>query len=125
MISKYTFFGGRRKSGRRLKETLNIYVDKYPFGVCMLLLGIFFLNVADAVFTLLHLQHGGEEANPIIAQTLVYGPQFFFFVKCGVTAVALLFLLMHVRYFYVRKVFAAVFGIYLCVFCYHLYLNSL
>ena len=125
MISKYTFFGGRRNGGRRLTEKLNIYVDKYPFGICMMLLGIFFLNVADAVFTLLHIQHGGEEANPVMAMVLPYGPQAFFFVKCGITACALLFLLMHVRYFYVRKVFAAALGVYSCVFCYHLYLNSL
>lgn len=125
MISTYTLFGGSRTAGRRACESANIYVDRFPFGMSLLLVGIFFLNVLDAVLTLLHLQRGGEEANPFMAMALSFGPQAFFFIKCGVTAAALLFLLMHVRFHYVRKVLGTVFGVYCCVFCYHMYLNSL
>ena len=125
MPSTYTILGGRRKGGRRMLETANLYVDRYPFSIGLLLLGIFFLNCMDAVFTLLHLQRGGEEANPFMALALEFGPQAFFFIKSGITAGCLFFLLFHIRFLYVRKVFAAVFGIYSCVFGYHLYLNTL
>ncbi len=125
MFSRYSFFGGRRQGGRREGEVSNLYVDRYPVGLSLLVVGIFLLNVLDAVFTLLHLQQGGQEWNPIVAQFLVLGPQPFFFIKCGITAGCLLFLLMHVRFYMVKRIFQAVFGIYACVFCYHMYLNSL
>jgi len=125
MLSRYSFAGGRRKGGRRSDELRNVYIDQYPFGIALLVLGIFLLNVADALFTLLHLQAGGEEFNPIVAQILHLGPQWFFLIKSGVTAGCLVFLLLHLRFFVVRKLFGAVFGIYCGVFAYHIYLNSL
>ena len=125
MLSSFTILGGRRRAGRRASEYANIYVDRFPAGISLLLIGIFLLNVLDAVFTLLHLQRGGEEFNPVVARIIEYGPQPFFLIKCAITLGCLLFLLFHVRFRFVQKIFGAVFGIYLGVLCYHLYLNAL
>jgi hypothetical protein len=125
MLSRYTLVGGRRLAGRRSGETAEIYVDRFPAGMCLLLVGIFLLNVLDAVFTLLHLQQGGEELNPIVARIIDFGPQQFFFIKSAITFGCLLFLLFHIRFRYVQRIFGTVFAIYLLVLCYHLYLNAL
>jgi len=125
MLSRYSIHGGRRVGVRRAGEAREVYVDRFPASAAFLLIGIFLLNVLDAVFTLLHLQDGGQELNPIVARVLAWGPQTFFFVKCGVTFACLLFLLLHARYRLVQRIFAVVFGVYFLVLVYHLYLNSL
>ena len=61
-ISRYSFFGGRRRGDRRSPNAANIYVDVYEPWLAGVLVAIGVLCALDAVFTLVYLQKGGEEA---------------------------------------------------------------
>ena len=121
-LSRYWLFG-RRRAGRRVDERENIYVDKYGKGELFLIFGVLVLSVLDMVFTILHLNAGGAEANPIMAWTLDVGGQSFFqFVKLLTTFLGLFVLLVHVRFRRVKALLTFTFLLYSALFVFHLYL---
>jgi len=82
LFSKFTFFGGRRYSGgRRLGENSEVFIDRYPLWTWVMLTSFVILNLLDAHFTLIYLQRGGEEANPVAVQLLYAGMGSFIGVK--------------------------------------------
>jgi hypothetical protein len=123
IFSRYAFFGGRRKGDRRGGSTANAYVDLYEPALAASLVAIAVLCALDAVFTLLYLQKGGEEANPLMAEVIEWGPQAFILVKCGVTNLGLGVLCMHKNFRWVRGVINGLLGAYVALFGYHLYLS--
>ena len=91
MLSRYTLFGGRRAHDRRNPGSVNQYVDRYPAMLAAGLIAIGLLCALDAVFTLIHLQKGGSEANPIMdALITAAGPRAFLVLKCIITNVGLI-----------------------------------
>jgi hypothetical protein len=83
-ISRYSFIGGRRKSGgRRPEESGEVFVDVYPAWIWIMLTLFLILNLLDAHFTLIYLQRGGEEGNPVAVQLLVAGMGSFIGVKAA------------------------------------------
>ncbi|HEX9793766.1 MAG TPA: DUF5658 family protein [Planctomycetota bacterium] len=94
-LSRYSFFGGRRQSGRRGGEADSVFVDIYSFRAWVVLSLFLLLNLLDAHFTLLYLQRGGEEANPVAVMLLEWGPSVFILVKAiGVGVGAVLFCIL-------------------------------
>ncbi|MEN8149480.1 MAG: DUF5658 family protein, partial [Planctomycetota bacterium] len=72
IFSRYTFHG-RRGDFRRRAEGANAYVDRYSPWMMAALVAIMVLCVLDALFTLLYLQRGGSEVNPIMAAAIETG----------------------------------------------------
>ena len=94
-FSRYTFFGGRRRGPRREDEREGTYIDRYsPRAICAVL-WVALMNVGDSFFTLVHLQAGGVEVNPVAAQLLRAGRFGFVFTKSMLVAAALLVLVLH------------------------------
>lgn len=117
---------GRRKVGRRDGERDNIYVDRYGSWDWVLVGGVLGLSLLDMVFTLIHLQAGGTEANPVMAWALAWGGHDAFkVVKVATTVLGLVVLLVHVRFRRVRALLAVAFVVYAGVFAFHLYLTWL
>ena len=125
LFSRYTFFGGRRASDRRRSDVSSGYVDRYEAWLAAALVTIAALCALDAVFTLLYIQKGGSEANPIMAAVIEWGPQPFLVLKCVVTNVGLLVLCLHKNFKYVKQVIGALLGIYGALLVYHLYLAAM
>lgn len=125
MLSRYTLFGGRRAGDRRGGESTNIYVDRYGAGLVAVMVAIAVLCALDAVLTLLYLQKGGTEANPVMAEVIEWGPRIFIVVKCGITNLGLLVLCLHKNFRYVRGVITAILGVYTALLVYHMYLTTL
>ena len=95
-LSRYSFFGGRRRGGRRPGEKQEIFVDRYPTWTWVLLTAFLILNLLDAHFTLVYLQRGGEEANPVAVRLLYAGMSTFIGVKAvGVGLGALVFCILN------------------------------
>jgi len=114
---------GRRKVGRRDGERDNIYVDRYTAWDWVLVVGVLTLSILDMVFTLLHLDAGGTEANPVMAWALAWGGHGAFkAVKLATTIIGLLVLLVHVRFRRVRTLLTVAFLVYSGVFAFHIYL---
>ncbi len=108
-----SFWGsGRRQSGRRQGEGDRTYVDTFSRRDVALLLGIFILNIFDALFTLLWLQRGGSEANPFMAFLLEIGEGAFLLQKCIVVGIWLIVLLIHKNFRLARIGLYSLAGIY-------------
>jgi hypothetical protein len=122
IFSRY-WLKGRRRGARRDGEGNNIYVDKYSITEVLLVFGILVLSVLDMYFTLVHLDAGGTEANPVMAAFLEWGGYpLFKLVKLATTFLGLGILLVHVRFKKVRTLLGFAFLIYFGVFIFHIYL---
>lgn len=117
MISRYSLFGGRRQS--RAEGT---FVDLYGPGVFAALLAVCALNVFDTFFTLVYLQRGGSEANPIAAAMIRQSPAYFVFWKVLVFGNALAILCLHKNFRRARVGILIGAGIYVLITFYHLFL---
>ncbi|MDP6963048.1 MAG: DUF5658 family protein [Planctomycetota bacterium] len=92
-LSRYSFMGGQRKSGGKSGSS---YYDRYPLATWVVLTAFLLLNLLDAHFTLIYLQRGGEEANPVAVQLLEAGMWSFIGVKAfGVGLGAAIFCLLN------------------------------
>lgn len=125
MVSRYTFFGGRRTSGRRSGETENIYVDVYSVRLVLLLLLFFALTVLDSVSTLVYLGKGGRELNPIAQWMIDQGGSFFVLAKGVLSGLCLLFVMLHKTFRPARVALAVGFAFYFALAGYHLVLQIL
>jgi uncharacterized protein DUF5658 len=116
-FSRFTLFGGRRRS--RSEET---YTDLYGPRVFAALLAICALNVLDSFFTLVYLQRGGSEANPIADLMIRQSGSFFVFWKTFVLGNALAILCLHKNFRRARYGILAGAAIYVVLTVYHLFL---
>lgn len=123
MLSRYTFFGGRRKAGRRDGETADIYVDVYSKELVGLLVLFFALTVVDSVSTLVYLGKGGRELNPIAQWMIDQGGLFFVGVKGLLSAVCLLFVMLHKNFKPARIALGVGFTFYFLLGVWHLILQ--
>ncbi len=118
------FWGGvfgphRRGHGRRTGEDRDIYVDVFRRGDVLLLVGIFALNIFDALFTLLWLGRGGSEGNPVMDWLLQLGEHAFLIQKCFVVGFWLVFLIVHKNFRLARLGLWSLAGVYALLFAYH------
>lgn len=101
-FSRFTFSSGRRRSVRRGEEREGSYVDRYGLGPVLAVLWVAMMNVGDSFFTLVHLQSGGIEVNPVADQLLRTGRFGFVFSKSVLVAAALLVLVLHKNFWMAR-----------------------
>ncbi len=101
----------RRSRGRRIEDRAS-YVDRYSRRDVALILAVFLLNVGDAFFTMLWLDRGGKEANPVMDFLLDIGPTAFLIQKCVVVGIWLVVLLVHKNFRFARL------GIYISLAAY-------
>jgi hypothetical protein len=88
-------FHGRRKGFRRTGEGRKAYVDCPSRGVTWLLCVVIVGSVLDALFTLIFLGGGGDEANPVMALVLSHGHTPFVGLKMALTGLGAWFLAAH------------------------------
>lgn len=83
------------------------------------------LSILDGYLTLVHLQHGGRELNPLVDLLIQSGWTPFIVVKAALSSICVVFLVVHKNFFLVKKLLLLVCGIYLLLLFYHLYLRAL
>ena len=123
MLSRYSFFGGRRRSGRRDGEVEDVYVDVYSKRLTVLLLIFFTLTVADSVLTLVYLGKGGREFNPVAQWMIDQGAVFFVLFKGVLSGLCLLFVMLHKNFKPARLALGIGFSFYFLLGVYHLVLQ--
>jgi len=89
------FFGGQRKALRRAADRRRIVaLDHYRpslfFGIAIVLS----LSLLDALLTLILVSRGARELNPVMAFYLSFGPHVFLFAKYGLTALAVILIVL-------------------------------
>jgi len=92
IVSRHTFFGGRRRAIRRNEDKRrHFFVDHYNLQLFITLLALFILSVLDASLTLeLVRSNIAAEANPVMALYLEHGSITFLLEKFLFTSVAVL-----------------------------------
>lgn len=85
----------RRQSLRRTEDSRRVAVlDKYHPPLLLFILIILGLSLSDAVLTLIILERGAVELNPIMRFYIDLGPRIFVIVKYGLTALALVLMVL-------------------------------
>ena len=96
---------GRRRCPQRDDELCRpYYTDVYGPGLLVVILLIVSLCATDAGLTILILQKGGVELNPLMVWLLESSSRTFFTTKFFLTSVCLMIMLMHVNYRLFNKV---------------------
>jgi hypothetical protein len=124
-FSRYALWGGRRTGPRRRSELEGSFVDRHGQRLLLLVLWIALMNVGDSFFTLVHLQAGGVELNPVARLLLTGGRWNFVFVKSILIGLALVVLAMHKNFHLARVGLWTAAGTYTCLVAYHLLLFRL
>lgn len=124
-FSRYTLWGGRRQAPRRAGEREGSFVDRYGRRLFLLVVWIALMNIGDSFFTLVHLQAGGVELNPVAQLMLTTGRWNFVFVKSILIALALIVLAVHKNFYLARIGLWTAAGTYTCLVAYHLLLFRL
>jgi len=86
---------GRRRSFRRASEARRAYVDRLAPATVAVALFIVVCSILDALFTLLHLQSGGREVNPLMHLALCAGLPVFLGAKTAGTGLGVVILAAH------------------------------
>jgi hypothetical protein len=124
MLSRYTFFGGRRSAFRTTGESRDAYVDVYDRRFVALVLVFFALTIFDAIATVYYIDHAhGTEWNPIADWMLRQGRPFFVLAKGVPTGLLLLFVMVHKNFRYGRIALSIGFGFYFLLAIYHVTLQ--
>lgn len=121
-FSRYSLWGGRRRDVRRKEELEGSFVDLYRPGLWLLLGWVALMNVLDSYFTLLHLQDGGVELNPVADALLRTGRFGFVFSKSLLITAALVVLCVHKNFRLARMGLGLAAGMYTLLVGYHLLL---
>lgn len=119
-LSRYALLGGRRGSVRRADEREGSFVDRYGFGVVLAIGWTALMNAGDSVFTLVHLQSGGIELNPVADSLLQTGRLGFVAFKALLMTAALLVLAVHKNFSLARVGLWIAAGSYTLLNLYHL-----
>lgn len=102
-MSIYTL-RGRRKKARRAGEGENYYVDRYELRYLFLIITILVFCFLDAFLTVILLQLGAQELNPFMLLFIEKDVVFSMVVKYVMTAVSLIFILIHKNFRIFRNV---------------------
>jgi len=115
----YSLFYRRRATPRRLTDQQTAhYVDIHEASLFFLAIVALLLCVADAFFTMTLLDHfGSSEMNPVMDILIKKDYHRFFFVKFGLTAAGIIFLVAHKNF----RVLNLVSGYHILLGCVLLY----
>lgn len=97
-FSRWSFGAGRRRGARRAGEGRGNFVDRYGLAPFLLVGWVALMNVADTVFTMIHLRAGGIELNPVADVMLQSGRMGFALFKTALIGAALLVLCIHIHF---------------------------
>ncbi len=121
-LSRFILRG--RRSGFRRDEDRGVggYVDRYGPGLFFLLILILGLNVLDAFLTMIILENGGEEANPIVRFAIQLLGDRFWVWKFLMVSVPLVLLCLHSKFRPVKPVLLGIGAIYMTVVLFQVFL---
>jgi hypothetical protein len=122
------FFGftlSRRHTHRRDADSDVIFLDWHHPWLFFLAVGTMLLSCADAFLTLLLIDRGMIEANPVMQATLNRGTGFFISTKLLMTAIGIFVLVFLAKAHFLNRFrtglfLTAFFSAYACLVCYEL-----
>lgn len=124
ILSRYTIVGRRSRLRRKENQEKGGYIDRYGNGLFIWVLLLFVLNIFDAAFTLIILDRGGHEVNPLIHWLIETCGDHFISWKFAILSGSIIILCLHSKYRIVKPVFYFITVIYSVVVIYQMILIS-
>jgi Domain of unknown function (DUF5658) len=122
LFSRYTLWGRRKALRRKEDQEKGGYVDRYSPRLLFFTILIVGLNVLDSIFTMIILDCGGAEVNPLVLSAIeVYGEKFWIW-KFMIVSVNVILLCLHSRFRYVTRVILWITLLFLGVIFYQIIL---
>ena len=107
-LSRFTLWGRRKAFRRKEDQERGGYVDRFHPVLLLLLTLIVGLTLLDAWFTMMILDDGGWEANPVVRSAIqLYGDRFWIW-KFAIVSISITLLCMHCKF---RLVMPVILGI--------------
>ncbi len=127
IFSRYTFWGGQRKTIRRgTDEKKHLFVDIYSNRLLIAVISLISLSCLDGFLTLFLIERGSViEANPIMAYFLGFGAFYFTLIKFNITAMALTVMVLFKNLRITKHCLPFAISVYIAIIIYELYLYSL
>jgi len=101
-LSRYTFWGRRRTFRRKVDQERSSYADCYSPVLLFLLLSAVGLNILDTLFTMMIMDVGGWEVNPIVGSVIAICGDKFWVWKFGIVSASLILLCVHSKFRFVK-----------------------
>jgi len=121
-LSRFTLWGRRRTFRRKEDQGRGGYVDRYNSGLLFLLTMVAGLNVLDAWFTMMILENGGWEINPVVRSVIeLYGDRFWIW-KFAIVSVPLIVLCLHSKFRIVIPILLGISAINIIIILYQIIL---
>lgn len=97
-------FNGDRESIRRDADRQRfLLLDRYSATLFIMIVSILFLSLTDAFLTLILIDHGATEFNPIMAYFLAFGPLVFLGVKYLLTSFSVFLIVLFSQGFIMKN----------------------
>jgi hypothetical protein len=97
-LSRFTFRGRRRAFRRKEDRGRGGFVDQYHSGLLLLLILPIGLTVLDTLFTMMILDDGGLEVNPMVRSSIqLFGDKFWVW-KFAIVSIPLVLLCIHSKF---------------------------
>ena len=126
---KYLLFNGRRERSRRDEDRGKAAIfDRYNQKLFLAITTILVLSILDAVLTLIVIQRGATELNPVMAYFLEFGIPTFIVAKYLLTSIGVFILLIFKNVFltkikiYTHSLFPCVIFVFMVVIAWELFL---
>ena len=126
---KYLLFNGRRERIRREEDSRKVFFfDRYHPKLFAAITAILMLSIFDALFTLILINNGSTELNPVMAYFLQHGLLPFIVAKYILTSIGVVILLIFKNVFltrakiYTHSLFSAVIIAFAAVIVWELFL---
>ena len=126
---KYLLFNGRRERSRRDEDRGKAAIfDRYNPKLFLAITTILVLSILDAVLTLIVIQRGATELNPVMAYFLEFGIPTFIVAKYLLTSIGVFILLIFKNVFltkikiYTHSLFPCVIFVFMVVIAWELFL---
>jgi hypothetical protein len=121
----YGFTLSRRHAHRRSADDEVIFLDWYHPWLFFLATGTMLLSCADAFLTLLLLERGMVEANPVMSAVMIQGTMAFTSTKLAMTAFGIFVLVFLAKARFMNRMrtglfLTTFFAFYACLVCYEL-----
>jgi len=121
----FGFMRSRRHNSRRDDDGDAVFMDWHHPWLFFLSVGIMLLSCADAFLTLLLIERGMIEANPVMAAALGQGPAAFAVSKVLMTGTSILILVFLAKFQFMNRLrtglfLTVFFSLYCCLICYEI-----
>ena len=121
-LSRFTLWGRRRTFRRKEDQERGGYIDQYHSGLLILLILPIGLTILDALFTMMILNDGGWEVNPVVGSAIqLFGDRFWVW-KFAIVSIPLILLCLHSKFRLVAPVLIIITAINIIVVLYQIFL---